>query len=152
MNDEMKYPFQLINIFAVSISIRRDGTLPKQIELPTNVAVQYTEPGFPRVQFAMKIEVAEDLPISMRLEVVGIFDYNGTKKKYDRGLNKEFAEERALHMLWVHSNQLVKAVSAQMGMNPLEMKNPAEFRLADMVPIDKKKSRTNKSKKTKKPA
>jgi hypothetical protein len=151
MTQELKYPYQLINTFFTSISFNRAGKLSGKLELPTNVGVQYTEPGFPRVQVAMKVDVPNDAPVSFSLEVVGLFDYIGPKKEYDKELNREFVEQRAFHMLWVYCNQMAKSVSSQMGMNPLEIRSPAEFRLPETSPSsNQKKIRSAKQKKTKK--
>jgi len=153
MTHELKYPYQLLNTFVISISFNRARKLLPKIEIPTNVKVQYTEPGFPRVQVAMKLDVPQDAPVSFSLEVVGLFDYIGSKKDYDKELNKEFVQERAFHMLWVYSNQMVKLVSAQMGMNPLEIRSPTEFRLSEPAqPTTKKKSGSGKRKAAKNPA
>jgi hypothetical protein len=153
MTQELKYPYQFLNAFVISISFNRARKLSSKIELPTNVKVQYTEPGFPRVQVAMKVDVPKDAPVSFSLEVIGLFDYIGTKKEYDKELNREFVQERAFHMLWVYSNQMIKLVSAQMGMNPLEIRSPAEFKLSEPTqPINKKKSGSGKRKAAKSPA
>ena len=152
MTQELKYPYRLINTFVVSISFKRARKLSGKLGLSTNVAVQYTEPNFPRVQVAMKIDFPEDAPVSFSLEVVGLFDYVGSKKDYDKALDREFVEQRAFHMLWIYSQQMVKMVSAQMGMNPLEMQSPTEFKLPDLTrPIKPKKSSSSK-RKTKNPA
>jgi len=153
MTQELKYPYQLLNTFIISLSFKRDRKLSGKLELPTNVAVQYTEPGFPRVQVAMKVDVPTDAPVSFSLEVVGLFDYIGSKKEYDKELNREFVEQRAFHMLWVYCNQMAKLVSSQMGINPLEIRSPAVFTLPEpSPPTNKKKSRSGKQKATKSPA
>jgi hypothetical protein len=147
MTQELKYPYQHINTFIISISFRRARKLSGKLELPTNVAVQYTEPSFPRIQVAMKVDVSKDAPVSFSLEVVGLFDYIGSKKEYDKELNREFVEQRAFHMLWVYCHQVAKLVSSQMGMNPLEIRSPTEFRLSEPTqPTNKKKSGSGKRK------
>jgi hypothetical protein len=133
MTQELKYPYQLINTFIISISFNRSKKLSGKFELPTSVGVQYTEPGFPRIQVAMKVDVPKDFPVSFSLEVAGLFDYIGSKKEYDKGLNREFIEQRAFHMLWVYCSQIVKLVSSQMGMAPLEMRSPATFALPETI-------------------
>lgn len=155
MNDEMKYPYQHINTFVISISFKRDRVVPPNIEIPTNVSVQFTEPEFPRIQVAMKInspeDASEEIPISFSLEVISLFDYIGSNKEYDKRLNREFGEERATHMLWVYCSQMVKTISSQMGMNPLELRSPVSFKFTEIKQAkSKKKPRSTKRETTKK--
>jgi hypothetical protein len=155
MTQELKYPYQHINTFIVSVAFKRLTKVPPKIELPTTVSVQLTEPGFPRVQVAMRLNSPEDTsdepPISFSLEVVGLFDYTGSSNEYDKQLNREFAEERALHVLWVYCSQMVKMFSSQMGMNPLELRSPMRFNFSEATPAEsKKKSPSRKQKTTKK--
>jgi hypothetical protein len=150
MTQKTKYPYQLVNMFVISISLKRATKLAEKVEMPTQVSIQYTEPSFPRVQVAMKIATPEDALIPLELQVVGIFDYIGSQKQYDKNLNREFAEERAFHMLWVYSIQMIKSVSTQMGMKPLELRIPKSFNILDETKLDGKKK--SKPKKQKKPA
>lgn len=141
MTEEPKYPYQLQNTFIISISFKRDRKLSGKLELPTNVSVQYTEPNFPRIQVAMKVDVPKESPVSFSMEVVGLFDYIGSKQEYDQELNREFVEQRAFHMLWVFSSQIAKLVSSQMGINPLEIRSPAEFKLPESPQTTKKQKK-----------
>jgi len=151
MTQEQKYPYQLVNTFIVSISFNRARKLPPTMELPTNIGVQYTEPGFPRIQVGLKVSSPEDSLVPFNIEVIGLFDYTGQKKEYDKPLNKEFVEEKALHMLWVYSSQMVKLVTSQMGMNPLEVRSPISFTKPETIqPTSKKKKTSGKRKTTKK--
>ena len=153
MNQELKYPYQHINTFVTSISFARGPEIPSKLEIPTTVAVQLIESGFPRVQFAMKISspenAPEDSPIFFNLEVVILFDYIGSQKDYNNQLNREFGEERALHMLWVYSNQIIKTISSQTGMNPLDIRSPMTFNFVESKQPEKK-ARSTKRKTTKK--
>jgi hypothetical protein len=155
MNQEPKYPYQHINTFVTAISFARGPEIPTKLDMPTTVQVQLIESGFPRVQFAMKISspenAPEDAPIIYNLEVVSIFDYMGSEKENNNQLNREFGEERALHMLWVYSSQIIKTISSQMGMNPLELRSPVSFNFTESKhPESKKKARSTKPKTTKK--
>src|SRR5688572_7615280 len=152
MTEEQRYPYQLVNTFLVSMSFSRAQKLPPTMELPTNIGIQYTEPGFPRIQVALKLNSKEDSLVPFNLEVIGLFDYIGQKKNYDKELNKEFVEERALHTLWLYSSQMIKLVSSQMGMNPLQLLSPVSFTKPQAkLPTSKKKS-GSKKKTTKNPA
>lgn len=150
MTNELKYPYKLVNIFVVSISLRRDTQLAPKVELPTEIGIRQVEPEFPRLQVSMKVSSPQDTPVSFSLEVVGLFDYIGPKKEYDRALNKEFVQERASHMLFVYCTQLIRLVSGQLGMNPLQLGGPISFDLSQAVKSSAEKKA--RSKKVKNPA
>jgi hypothetical protein len=122
-----KYPYELIRIFLISLNLRREAEIPSPIEMPVSTEVKFVESSFPHLQVHMKISSPQDTPISFSFEIIGLFDYVGDKKEYDRELNNMFFSDKALHMLWVYGTQMIGIITGQMGMNPLQIKTPVEF-------------------------
>lgn len=127
MDDQTKYPFKLVNVFLISLSMSRINELPNPLELQVAVEVKYIEPGFPTLQINMKVSSTQDAPLSFNLEAVGLFEFIGDDTEYDRELNREFVFERGLHMLWIFISQTIRLITSQMGMNPLNLQAPISF-------------------------
>ena len=127
MSNESKYPFELKNSFFVSVSFRRAPEVPQPIELPINTEVNIAEPGFPILQIGVKVKSPEDSPIFFDVQLIGIFEYQGEKKEYDNELNLEFAFERGMYLLWPNISQMIRVITAQMGISPIQGRTPITF-------------------------
>jgi len=127
MTSNIKYPFEQVNIFSIALSFSRKQSIPDQIEMPISIQVKVVEPGFPRIQVNMIVKSPPDTALSFSAEVVGLFDYVGEKTEFDKELNQEFIQEKALHLIWVYIDQLARLITGQMGMNPLKLKAPIAF-------------------------
>jgi preprotein translocase subunit SecB len=127
MANASKYPYEALNIFAISLSFKRNNSIPENIEIPISTEIKVVEPGFPRLQVNMRVKTPPDSPFSFNIETVGLFDYVGEKGEYDKELNKEFVTEKALHILWIYASQLVRIITGQMGTNPINIKTPLAF-------------------------
>jgi len=127
MNSEMKYPFQLKNMFLTSLSFTRANEISSTIEIPIEIGVQYIEPKFPLVQVNMKISSGESALINFSTEIVGLFDYIGSQNTYDTELNREFVFEKGLFMLWPFGIQMIRLITGQMGITPLNIQTPTSF-------------------------
>jgi hypothetical protein len=127
MSNESKYPFELKNSFFVSLSFRRAPQVPQPIELPIATEVNIAEPGFPVLQIAVKVTSPADSPISFDVHLVGIFEYQGEQKEYDHDLNIDYAFERGIYLLWSNISQMVKAITAQMAISPIQVRTPITF-------------------------
>lgn len=127
MTATARYPFVLTNAFFVTLSFERSNTLPGEIELPTEGQITVTDQQFPRLQVNFRIKTRDDSSVRFALELVGLFDYQGNQPERDRGLIKEFVQEKGLHMLWVYIGQMIRIITAQMGMNPIDLRTPLHF-------------------------
>ena len=95
------------------------------------------EPEFPRLQMNVKVSTPEDTPISFSFEIVGIFNYVGESKQYEKELNREFVSSKALDLIWVLAVQTVKIITGQMGMNPVQLNTPVFSDVFQMIPSAK---------------
>jgi len=130
MSENLKYPFELINSFFISLSFSRDKEVPQPIELPTQAEISFAEREFPIVQIGLRIKSEEGKAISFDVHLVGLFEYKGDKKEFDdklRELERDFALERGIALLWSNIGQLVKVTTAQMGISPLNLRMPLDF-------------------------
>jgi hypothetical protein len=127
MSDEQKYPFELkVNFFA-SVSFKRANEVPQPIEMPVSTEINIAEPGFPILQVGLKVKSPDDSPLFFDVFLIGIFEYQGDKKEYDHELNVEYVFQRAAYLLWPNISQIVRVTTAQMGVNPLQVRNPITF-------------------------
>jgi len=129
MTSTSKYPFEQVNIFLISLSISRKQSIPEKVEFPISIEAKLAEPGFPRLQVNMIVKTPVETIIAFNAEAVGLFDYVGEDKIFDPELVAAFVEERALPLIWVYIDQLVRIVTSQMGMNPINLKAPVHFEL-----------------------
>jgi preprotein translocase subunit SecB len=127
MTDEIRYPYELKNAFFTSVKFHRAKEVPQPIELPVETEVGISERKFPVVQIAVKVRTPDDTAISFDLHMVGIFEYQGEKKDFDRELEVDFALERGVPSLWSYLNQMVRITTSQMGVSPLNLRTPLTF-------------------------
>ena len=127
MSDNYKYPYELKQNFFASLSFRRKPEVLEPINLPIETQVNLAEPGFPVLQVGITVKTPDDSPISFYLELYGIFEYQGEKKEYDHDLNVEYAFEKGLYLLWPNVSQMVRIITGQMGINPIQIRNPVTF-------------------------
>jgi preprotein translocase subunit SecB len=124
MSNAVDFPFELLNIFLINLNFKRGNAVPTSIELPVSTEIKMVESEFPRLQVNVKIHTPEDTPVSFNFEVVGVFNYIGENKACDQELNKRFVSQKALDLIYVHAIQMVRIITGQMGMNPVNLKTP----------------------------
>ena len=128
MTDETKYPYELINSLFASVSFKRTPNVPSVLETQLSAQVNVTEQGFPILQIGISVKSREDDPLTFNINLIGLFEYKGDKKEYDHDLNIEFTFERGVYLLWPNIIQLVKVMTAQMGVSPLQLRTPIDFK------------------------
>jgi hypothetical protein len=121
MSKNMEYPYEFISIFLKSININRKDEIPPNTPIIGNVKFKVIEPEFPKLQINVLFETVGDLPITYAIEALGLFKYIGSKKVYDKELNKKFVFEKGLHIISAYVSQMIKLFTSQMGMNPLNV-------------------------------
>jgi preprotein translocase subunit SecB len=142
MNQNIKYPFSLANAFFIALHFEREHILPDALEMPIEIQIKMVDKDFPRVQVNLRNKTKEQSPLKLDLELVGLFDYVGNNPERDRGLINDFIREKGLHMLWPYISQMIKMVTGQMGMSPLDTRTPLFFD----VPYVKEAEKTDDSK------
>lgn len=125
MTENNKSSFQLTNAFFSSLHFRRVKQMPSTMEFPITIEIKTVEPGFPRIQLNLRVSSPEDAPLHFKVELVGLFDYVGEGKAYDKERHRKFISHTGFHMLWPYVNQIIRIVTGEMGMNPLNAVMPA---------------------------
>lgn len=128
MTDEAQYPYELENSFFINLVFKRAAEVPHPIEIPTATEINIAEPGFPNLQIGVKVKSQDELPITFDVHLIGMFKYLGEQKEYDHDLNIEYTFQRGIYLLWPSIVQFVKVVTMQMGMSPLQVRTPINFR------------------------
>jgi preprotein translocase subunit SecB len=126
MNPSMKYPFSLNNAFFIAIDIKRVNVLPEPMEVSIEAQVRVID-NFPNIQINLRSKTPDESPVKFTLELVGLFDYVGDAPEEDRAVVADFVKEKGLHMLWPYFSQMIRMITGQMGMNPLNIKTPIHF-------------------------
>jgi hypothetical protein len=133
MTGEQKYPFELKTNFFVSASFRRAKEVPQTIKMPISTEINIAEPGFPTLQIGIRVMSPDDFPLFFDVHLIGLFEYQGEKKEYSHELNIEYAFERGIYLLWPNISQIIRVMTAQMGVNPLQVRTPVTFRSGQVV-------------------
>lgn len=128
MKTATNYPFQLSNYFFKSIEISRIGQLPESISLDLNTQIRIREQDHPdRLQVDFRLLTDESQPLDINIEMVGLFNLIEGEAEQEQELIRSFVLDRGLFMLWSIMSQMVKQVTSQMGMSPLNVAIPPEF-------------------------
>ena len=127
MKKTTRYPYEIVSIFLISFSFKRSENIPPNIPVPVKTKFKLLKSEFPKIQINLLIETPDDLPISFKIESVGLFNYIGEKLEYDPILDTEFVIEKGFHVIWPYISQMVKLFTSQMGMNPLNIEVPSIF-------------------------
>ena len=128
MTQETRFPLRLDNAFFTSLQFRRIPELPDPLQLGIITQVRLHSEHFPdKLQIDLKVETPDDQPLTLSVELVGLFSAIEGEPKPDPGILSDFVNERALYMLWPYIVQIVRQVTGQMGTNPVNILTPHTF-------------------------
>jgi preprotein translocase subunit SecB len=131
MAQEAQFPFQLNNAFLTSLRFSRLPEMPETQEFNLGVEVNVAEIDFPgRLQIALKVETIGESPLTFRIELIGLFDYVEGEPEPDRSIVWDFVNQKALYILWPYVTQIVRQLTAQMGIGPVNLRIPYKFDFA----------------------
>ena len=130
MNQEIKYPFEIVSVFLKSFSFNRIGVIPENRKASVISKFKIIENEFPKLQINLLFETEDPAPVSFKIEGIGLFRYVGKQKKYDKELNKDFVVDKGLHILWVYLDRVTRMFTNEMGVEPLQGQIPISFSLA----------------------
>jgi preprotein translocase subunit SecB len=131
MTQEVQFPIRLSDAFFTSLQIRRMPNIPEPMEIAITLGVRVHSEQFPdSLQIDLKVETAPDQPLLLSLELVALFELIEGHTRPDRSIIPEFMNQRALYMLWPYIAQIIKQVTALMGMNPVSLRTPEVFHFA----------------------
>jgi len=128
MTQEIRFPLRLQKAFFKSLQFKRSPTIPERSQLPISVLLRVLDKDFPdTLQIELKVETVGEQPLALSLELVGQFSQVEDRPKADRSVIPSFINEQALHMLWPYMVQMIRLVTGQMGMSPVDIPIPYLF-------------------------
>lgn len=136
MDPRIRFPFLLERAFFKSVKFDREAEVPDPIELNFSVGLRVHEEHFPDgLQVDVKIETQGEQPLSIRLELIGMFSLVEGFPEPEPDIIPAFINEQALHMLWPYIAQMARQITTHMFMGPLDMPIPYvfDFRPEDQV-------------------
>jgi preprotein translocase subunit SecB len=132
MINSIQYPFKLINAFFVTLHFDREPAVPNKMEFQIEIQIKVIDKDFPRLQVNIRNRTTDQSPLKLEVELVGLFDYIGNNPEQDRALITDFLRDKGIHMLLPYISQIIRIITGQMGMNPLDIHPPFSI---DVPPI-----------------
>lgn len=130
MTNKINYPFALVNVFFVCLDFQRQPAVPNEIALGIVIEIKVVAENFPgTMQVNIKISSHEGDPLKLSMELVSLFNYTGNNPDQDKEKFIDFLNDRGFIMVWPYLNQMLKFITSQMGMQPLNVNFPPEFNL-----------------------
>ena len=130
MIEDLRYPYQLENAFFIVVNIQRAPEIsPTNFEF--NAMIKVIDKDFPdTIQVNPNIKTIENKPLIFNMELVGIFKLIPDQPKPDKSILKEFIYQQAIYMLWPYISSMVRQLTSQMGMVPINIPTPYKFELS----------------------
>jgi len=123
--------FELTDAFFTSLEFRRVPEMPQPLDLKFNVQLKVHRERLPEIlQIELKLATFEDQPLTMILELVGLFRSPEDQLQPGSDDLSRFINERALVALWPYVVQMAKLVTSQMGIAPVKIRTPHSFDFA----------------------
>lgn len=120
--------FQLTEAFFKTLEFRRIPEIPDSLSVQFNVQLRVHSDKLPEsLQVDLRLETLEGQPVTIALEVVGLFKGADDQPRPDSDELSLFVNERALFTLWPYIVQMTRLTTAQMGMDPVKLPTPHEF-------------------------
>jgi hypothetical protein len=128
MINKKSYPFNLTNSFFICLDIQRGPEVPPNLVLAITTEIKVVDIKFPdQFQVNLKVNSQNDDPIKFSLELVGLFSYTGNQPELDKNKFIDFLNDQGLYMMWPHLTHMLRFLSAQMGMQVLNLNMAPEL-------------------------
>jgi len=128
MTDEIEYPFQLNNVFFISMEFERAPEMPDLLELQFSFHLKVLDDRYPeRLQIHLLMATHPGQPMKIRAELVGLFDLVEGQSPPARDRIPEFDHERALFVMWPYMAQMIRQTTGEMGTTPVNLRMPYMF-------------------------
>lgn len=134
MTDYVNYPFKLEAAFFSCVNCRRSPHVPDNWNIEFKGLVKVEDKNFPKIEVFLRFETVHKEPVSIEIEVVGIFTHIPDQPLPDRSIVLDFVNERALFMMWPYASQMILQVTAQMGMTPITVTTPYRYDFRPVLP------------------
>jgi len=128
MTQDAEFPFELDDAFFTTLRFNRLPELPPTLNLEFSVEVKIHEEQFPdRLQIDVRLVTPGEQPLTLLLELVAVFTPVEGRSVPSPERLSDLVNKRALHMLWPYMVQMVRQMTAQMGMPPVNLGTPYAF-------------------------
>lgn len=120
--------FSIQNVIFKSVHISREGQVstPLDIQLFSEIKVREQErPDL--LQVDLRVTSSEDSPVTLQLEVVGLFRLIEGEEQPDKAAIHQFVFNTGVFSLWPTMSYMVRTVTTHMGMSPLSVNMPVDF-------------------------
>jgi hypothetical protein len=127
VSSQQPYPFALRDAFLISLEIKRKPQVPDPVQIATEFQVRINDQEYPdQFQAHLIATSSGDNAVDFRVELFARFAHQGPAEKAEeaRASIPRFISEKGFHQLLPYMAQIVRIVSGQMGMNPLQMPFP----------------------------
>lgn len=127
-NEKVRFPFRLINAFFIALEARRPPEIQGTSELTFSIQIKVVDERFPeRLQVNLKVETAANQKLTLKAELVGLFDLVEGQPAPDHGLISDFINERALFQMWPYITRKIRDLSLEMAVDPVNLPIPYSF-------------------------
>jgi preprotein translocase subunit SecB len=128
MTNRINYPFALVNAFFVCLDFQRQGEVPANLTLGIGIEIKVVTEKYPdQLQINLRISSQDKDPLKLSMELITLFKYTGTSPDQDKEKFIDFLNDRGFIMVWPYLNQMLKFITSQMGMQPLNLNFPPDF-------------------------
>jgi len=125
----MDYPFQFTDAFFIKINfVRKSAKLPSGTS-EVNAQLKVIEDRYPeQLQINLRTISSKKSLLQLEMELVGLFKYVGSNPEEDKNLINQFVSEKAITMLWPFIIQFSKILTGVMGIQPVTLPFPIDFK------------------------
>jgi hypothetical protein len=130
MTSRINYPFYLDNAFFICLDFQRQAAVPSNLTIGIGTEIKVATEKYPdQLQVNLRINSQDGEPLKLSMELVALFKYTGNSPDQDKDKFIDFLNDRGLIMVWPYLNQMLKLVTSQMAIQPLNLNLPPEIYL-----------------------
>src|SRR5574341_2005610 len=126
MPSESRFPYRLQSAFFITLHFERKPEVPVPLQLTFGIYLKVVDEKFPdNLQINLKVETTgDDPPVKLVVETVGLFALIENLPKPNKDIITPFLNERALFILWPYLSQIVRQMTALMGIQAIDILMP----------------------------
>ena len=130
MTGRINYPFNLDNTFFLCLDFQRQAAVPSDMVIGIGTEIKVVTEKYPdQLQVNLRVNSPDGEPLKLSMELVAIFKYTGSMPDQDKDKFIDFLNDRGIIMVWPYLNQMLKFITSQMGIQPLNLNLPQEIYL-----------------------
>ena len=122
-------PYQLNKVIFGKVHLERQPEMANNTEFGIHVELKTIDEKLPKnLEIHLQVNSIEDQPLLIDLLLIGQFGLTQEDSAPSEQEISNFVSNYAIHFLWVYMNQMVKSLTAQMGINTIALKHPSNFK------------------------